>query len=194
MDLKKLQEIIDSSELSNEAKDLIQRLIPQVGRAEVQEQIMNIIKYEADMSGLVADEVNEKLNQLKMAEKAIDAADQMEDELLDELKTNFEEKTAVVEEDIKQKLEYKDNFIEDLTKQKIEVADESPKTETAPVVPVAKVEDITPQEAAPVVQPAPVQTTYIQNPGYGGQQYNGAATSTPTQPATFPTAPVMGEQ
>lgn len=111
MDIKKLQEIIDSSQLSDTAKDLVQDLVPEANRPEIQEEILKIIDYEVKMSGLAAEEAEEVLDQLHTADKKMDAADKIEDERLDELSRDHEEKMAVAEADIRQSLQYKDNLV-----------------------------------------------------------------------------------
>jgi len=115
MDIKKLQEIIDNSQLSPEAKDLILDLMPEIDKPEIQEEILKTIDYEVKMYGLAADEFEEVADQLQTAEKKMDAADAMEDEQLTELSQKYEEKMAVAEDEMKQATEYKDKLVEALT-------------------------------------------------------------------------------
>jgi hypothetical protein len=115
MDIKKLQEIIDNSQLSSEAKNLILDLIPEIDKPGVQEEILKTIDYEVKMYGLAADEFEEVADQLQTAEKKMDAADAMEDEQLAELGQKYEEKMAAAEDEMKQATEYKDKLVEALT-------------------------------------------------------------------------------
>lgn len=186
MDIKKLQEIIDSSQLSPEAKDLILDLIPDIDKPGVQEEILKTIDYEIKMYGLDAEEFEAVDEELQAVEKKLDAADAMEDEQLAELGRKYEEKMVVAEEEMKQATEYKDKLINALTPS----GDSQPATDQAEAPQTQLNTDLQTPVATVAVEPA------TQNPGYGGQQYNaGMPVQTPvqTQPAAFPTAPVVGE-
>ncbi len=177
MDIKKLQEIIDNSELSDPAKDLIRDLIPQADKPEVQEEILKTIDYEIKMNGLVADEAEEMVDQIRALEIKVDAADKVEDEQLKELSEKYEEKMTKAEADVKQSLQYKDNLLKSLSA-------EEAGSSTQPAEPVQTSQPIQAETIVPAVE-----TPVAQNPDYGGQQYNSAP-----QPAAFPTAPVMEQQ
>ena len=191
MDIKKLQEIIDNSKLSPEAKDLILDLIPEIDKPGVQEEILKTIDYEVKMYGLAADEFEEVSEQLQSAEKKMDAADVMEDEQLIELSQKYEEKMAVAEDEMKQATEYKDKLVDALAPS----TDTQAQTISKQATPVVT-EDITPV-GSPVSAAALTEVPAQSNPGYGGQQYNSTTavptpTTTPT-PEPLPAVPVMGE-
>ena len=166
MDIKKLQEIIDKSDLSEPAKELIQDLMPEADKPEIQAEILKTVDYEIKMYGLAADEAEAIVDQLRAAEIRIDAADKIEDEELKELSEKYEDKMAEAENEMKKSLQYKDNLIKELSPE-----------EPADIV-SASVEAVAP--VAPTIQ----ATQPAQHPGYGGQQFNSAP-----QPAAFPTAP-----
>ena len=179
MDIKKLQEIIDKSDLSEPAKELIQDLMPEADKPEIQAEILKTIDYEIKMYGLAADEAEAIVDQLRAAEIRIVAAYKFEDDELKELSEKYEDKMAEAENEMKKSLQYKDNLIKELSQE------EAGDTVSAPT------EAVAPQAQAPVAPVDPVAPTIqatqpVQNPGYGGQQYNAAP-----QPAAFPTAPVM---
>lgn len=187
MDIKKLQEIIDKSELSDGARDLIQELITDIDKPEVREEILKTIEFDMKMYGLAADEGEQLVDEVNLLEKKIDAADQIEEEQLDELSKKYDARMGEVMVDVEDSLKVKDNFLEAVAKQNAqsEVTTQSDpqqiQTPTAYVAsqPVAPVVPMT----APVAPVAPA----TQSVGYGGQQYNAP------QPAPFPTSSGVGQ-
>lgn len=185
MDIKKIKDIVDSSQLSQEAKDLIAELLPQADKTEIKEEILKTLEYEITTNGLLADEADEVMDELRSTEIELDAADKVEDEQFVEVTQKYKEKMDLAEAEMKSAMDFKDEAIEAVSALGIQ---NTVSVETVPATPL-----VTTSTVAPVVTETPVQ----QNPGYGGQQYNAempAQTPTQTQPAAFPTAPVMNGQ
>ena len=182
MDIKKLQEIIDKSELSDAARDLIQELMPDIDKPEVREEILRTIDFDMKMYGLAADEGEQLVDEVNLLEKKLDAADLIEEEQLDELTKKYDERMGEAKADMDESLKVKDNFLDALAKQNAEPEVQAQvSAQTPPVMPSYTPD--APVAVAPVVPVAPTQSA-----GFGGQQYN----NTP-QPAPFPTNSGMGQ-
>jgi len=174
MDIKKLKDIVEKSDLSAPAKEVLYDLIPQADRPEIQAQILETIKYEEEMYGLAADEAEELLSHMNNAEKQIDAADMIEEEELAELTADSKLKMEELDTELKDVMSEADEFVKAVS------SENTVQEVSAPIVPITQ-----------MPAQAPVQQAYVpaqQNVGFGGQQYNAP------QPAPFPGNSGMGQQ
>lgn len=94
MDIKKIQEIVENSQMTDEAKDLIYKLLPDADKPEAKAEILKVISYEIDMNEAVADEAEEILETLKNEDKTLDATDDAALQQAQELEKKTTEKLA----------------------------------------------------------------------------------------------------
>lgn len=183
MDIKKVQEIVDKSQLTDEAKDLIYKMLPEADKPEVREEIMRVIDFEVKMNEAVADEAEEILNKIDDGNKMIDAVEDAADEQVEELGGKADEKFAQLENE-KDEI---DTEINGLASDDAPVAEPVAPVQAAPIpswnptveatAPVAQPQNTWNQPVTPVapVQAAPVST------------WNQPVEEKPaTQPAPFP--------
>ena len=163
MDIKKVQEVVENSQLSDEAKDLIYKMLPEADKPEVKEEIMKVIDYEIRMNDALADEGEEILKKIDDGDKMVDATEGVVDEEMQDLNKEADEKLASlkaeeeeVEEDIN-KLSSDEGPTEPMAESVVEPVMTEPVSEPA-VEPVAEpMAPVTPawqQPATPVADPA----------------------------------------
>jgi len=178
MDIKKVQEIVESSQLTDEAKDLIYKMLPEADKPEVKEEIMKVIDYEIRMNDALADEGEEILKKIDDGDKMVDAAEGVADEEMKELDKETDEKLAnlkVEEEELEGEIGKLAND-EGPTEPTAEPAMTEPAAE-----PVAPETPAWQQPVTPVAEPAaPAQTA----PQWDQMAEQPAAPA--TQPAPFP--------
>jgi len=153
MDIQKITDIIEDSQLTDEAKDLINGLLPDAEKPEVQEEIMRIVDYEIKMNDAVTEEGREILKKIEDGNKMMKAVDDLADERVKDLETEANDKFSEIE---KEKEEV-DEDISKLTGEERAPHIEEPVASTAPAAPVLPWnQSVTQAPVAPTAPAAPV--------------------------------------
>ena len=153
MDIKKIEELVESSELTDEAKDLIYELLPRADEPEVKEEILRTIRFEIEMNQNIADEAEEIADVIKDGDKMIEAVDAVASEQMENLGKKAEEKFAKLDS----KKEEIDKEIDELANDDGPVAEDVPaalepeaKEEVKEEVKEEEVKEETPAAEAPI--------------------------------------------
>ncbi|HSV94982.1 MAG TPA: hypothetical protein VLH94_03365 [Spirochaetia bacterium] len=191
MDIKKVQEIVENSQLTDEAKDLIYKMLPEADKPEVREEIMKVIDYEVEMNEALADEAEEILNKIDDGEKMVAAVEGVANQQMDELSEKADEKFARLDEE----REEVDKEIEGMTSGNIpvEALNEVPATEVAPVaepavpvIPQSSWNEQPAQAAEPVLQVTEPVQPVVQAPQWNQPLTTEQPAVSATTPAPFP--------
>jgi len=173
MDIKKVQELVESSKMTDEAKDLIYKMLPNAEKEEVKEEIMKVIDFEIDMNQALADEAEEIIDTLDNGEKMMVAADEVAAEQLEELNNKAEEKYAELD---KEKEEI-DAEIQQMTSDEgpTDVAEPEPEVAATPTMP-----------AMPAVEePVTEESSELELPEASEPELPEAPEPAPAQPVQF---------
>ena len=151
--IKKIEELVESSELTDEAKDLIYELLPRADEPEVKEEILRTIRFEIEMNQNIADEAEEIADVIKDGDKMIEAVDAVASEQMENLGKKAEEKFAKLDS----KKEEIDKEIDELANDDGPVAEDVPaalepeaKEEVKEEVKEEEVKEETPAAEAPI--------------------------------------------
>jgi len=147
MDIKKIQEIVENSQMTDEAKDLIYKLLPDADKPEAKAEILKVISYEIDMNEAVADEAEEVLETLKNEDKMLDAVDDAALQRAQEFEKKTTEKLAKLDAE-KQEV---DKDMAALTASPAPVAETAPIQSTAEPVSQWSQPFVTEQSVTPAV-------------------------------------------
>lgn len=178
MDIKKIEEIVENSKLSDEAKDMIYKLLPEAEKPEVKEEIMRLVDYEIDMNETLASEAEEIIAAMDAGEAMMDAAEKAGKESAEETMKEVDEKLEALDSEMKKIDEEVQGAVAGGSSESV-VAPEEPVIET-PVV-EAPAEPVAPALQQPAVTPEPVAAPQWNQPT-AEQQAQPAS----DQPAPFP--------
>ena len=191
MDIKKVQEIVENSQLTDEAKDLINKMLPEADKPEVREEIMKVIDYEVEMNEALADEAEEILNKIDDGEKMVAAVEDVASQQMEDLSEKTDEKFARLDEE----REKVDKEIEGMTNGNtpVEALNEVPATEVAPVaepavpvIPQSSWNEQPAQAAEPVLQVTEPVQPVVQAPQWNQPLTTEQPAASATTPAPFP--------
>jgi exonuclease VII small subunit len=183
MDIKKIEELVEKSELTDEAKDMIFKLLPEADKPEVKEEIMRLIDYEIEMNDAVTLEAEEVISALETGEIMLDAAEKAVGERTDQVIKEADEELNQAEEEMKSI----DSEMETVgvVEPEAEAPAEPVSAPVEPVVeaPVAEVaaEPVVPAWQQPAETPEPVAAPQWNQPTMEQQ-----AQPASDQPAPFP--------
>jgi len=97
MDTNKIQQLILQSELSEEAKNLILKLLPYADQEKVKKEIIEIMAFEEKMATLSAQEASALNNHFALAISQLDSIEDISDKQINVILESVQEKIASIE-------------------------------------------------------------------------------------------------